>query len=134
MTIRFVVPGEPVAKGRPRFGKGRTYTPPQTVAYERSVAWECKAAMAGQKPLIGPVGLEVVVWLSIPPSWPRKRKQAALAGSWHATSRPDADNYAKAVCDGMSGIAFVDDSQIVDLRVLKRYAEKPCVAVTVTSL
>ena len=35
--------------------------------------------------------------------------------------RPDLDNLAKSVLDGMSGIVFTDDSQITDLEINKRY-------------
>lgn len=36
------VPGEPVSKGRPRFARGRTYTPATTVEFENRVkdAWD----------------------------------------------------------------------------------------------
>jgi Holliday junction resolvase RusA-like endonuclease len=47
------------------------------------------------------------------------------------TSRPDADNVAKAVSDGANGILWVDDSQIVDMAVTKRYGTIPEVRVRV---
>lgn len=36
---------------------------------------------------------------------------------------PDWDNYAKAVCDAMNGIVYVDDKQIVDGRCVKQWSE-----------
>ncbi len=32
--------------------------------------------------------------------------------------RGDIDNYEKAVLDGLNGVAFVDDSQVVDWRAV----------------
>lgn len=37
---------------------------------------------------------------------------------------PDVDNVAKAVMDGMNGIAWLDDRQVVDLRI-RRLAGRP---------
>lgn len=42
------------------------------------------------------------------------------ANPWPA---PDWDNYAKAVCDAMNGVVYVDDKQIVDGRCVKQWAE-----------
>ena len=35
------------------------------------------------------------------------------------TTRPDVDNYAKCVLDALNGLAYRDDSQVVDLHVVK---------------
>lgn len=140
MTIRFTVQGDPVPKGRPRFRvvkpKGgepfaQTYTPAATRNYEQAVAWQCRAAMGRQAPLAGALTVEVIAYRRVPASWSKRDTQAALAGAIYPTSRPDCDNYGKAILDGMRGVAFGDDSQIVDLVVRKRYAQRPCVTVTV---
>lgn len=44
-------------------------------------------------------------------------------------TRPDVDNIAKLFIDCMNGIFFKDDSQIVELRLIKTYAEKAVVMV-----
>jgi len=46
-----------------------------------------------------------------------------LSGEEKHTKKPDLDNVAKAVIDGMNGIIFKDDSQITSLHVTKVYAE-----------
>ncbi|MGH7918835.1 MAG: RusA family crossover junction endodeoxyribonuclease [Candidatus Dormibacteraceae bacterium] len=112
-----IVRTEPVAKGRPRFGNDRTYTPTKTQHAE----WVIRQAWVdafGEIPSVGPLRLDVVVWLPIPKSLPKSRRQSA-----QPTKRPDVDNYAKTVLDGLDGVAYRDDAQIVDLRVRKRYAE-----------
>jgi Holliday junction resolvase RusA-like endonuclease len=52
---------------------------------------------------------------------------------WH-TGKPDGDNMLKAVGDGLNGIAFKDDSQIVCAKVTKQYGDKPGLDVMVEAL
>jgi Holliday junction resolvase RusA-like endonuclease len=35
--------------------------------------------------------------------------------------RPDIDNLAKSVIDGLNSVAFNDDAQIADLHITKKY-------------
>jgi len=44
------------------------------------------------------------------------------APAW-PTSRPDVDKLSRAVLDGMTGVVFRDDAQIVAKTVVKRYGE-----------
>ena len=131
----FVVPGQPVAKGRARFAKRgnfvHTYTPEKTANYESLVKLCAGQAMAGSEPFAAPVRVAIDIVLSIPASWSKKKQAAALAGDIAATKKPDADNVLKAIKDGMNGIVYVDDSQAVDIRVIKRYGATPGVTVTV---
>lgn len=137
--IEFTVPGQPIAKGRPRIGRGfggrpKAYTPETTVRYENLVAHACSEAMAGTNPFSGPVAVELTVEVGVPGSWSKRRTDAALSGSIGATKRPDLDNCAKAVLDGMNAIAYADDAQIVELTVTKRYSLSPRVVVRVSEL
>jgi Holliday junction resolvase RusA-like endonuclease len=125
------VPGEPVAKGRPRFstiGKfPRAYTPKKTADYETQIREYAALEMRGSPMFDGPVVVRVVAWLAIPKSWSKKRRATACLH----TSKPDADNFLKAAIDGLNGIVFKDDSQAVDLHVSKRYSETPHLAICV---
>jgi Holliday junction resolvase RusA-like endonuclease len=137
-TVRFVIPGPPVAKGRPRafrIGNGvRMHTPERTQRYENLVAIEADHAMAGEKPLLGPVAAFFDVALPVPASWSKKKRAAALAGDVRPTSKPDLSNLAKSVEDGMNKIVYRDDSQITELTIRKRYSEKPGLLVRITTL
>lgn len=116
----FTVYGEPVAKGRPRFTRqGRAYTPKKTHDYESEVQAMAKAAMGTQEPLETPVAVYVYVTFPIPPSYSKKRTEACLNGSDRHTKRPDLDNCVKAITDGMNGIVYKDDSQVVSLHATK---------------
>lgn len=54
-----------------------------------------------------------------------------------ATIKPDLDNIEKIVLDGLNGIAFKDDKQVIDSHTKKRYCrdgEAPVLAVRVSSV
>ena len=134
MAVEFFVPGQPVGKGRPRAtvraGRARLYTPAKTEKYEARVALFAQQAMAGRPVMAGPVALSVTALFPIPTSWPKKRQAAARAGTEQHTKRPDADNCAKAILDGLNGVVWKDDSQVVTLSIEKRYSDRPGVLVT----
>ncbi|WP_416406505.1 RusA family crossover junction endodeoxyribonuclease [Paracidovorax citrulli] len=136
--ITFEIPGDPVAKARPRAamvgGHARLYTPAKTEKYEARVAVFGQQAMAGCPAFTGPVALSVTALFSIPPSWPKKRQAAARAGTELHTKKPDLDNVIKAIKDGLNGIVWADDSQVAVLRECRKaYSDKPRVIVHVES-
>ncbi|KVU48205.1 endodeoxyribonuclease RusA [Burkholderia ubonensis] len=136
--VEFVVPGKPVAKGRPRFARHgahvRTFTPEATERYENLVKMAARAAMRDTQPYEGPVRLIVNIGLPIPTSWSQKRQDAAAAGAIGATKKPDADNVVKALKDGMNGVVYADDGQVVDLWISKCYARVPGVRIEAIEL
>lgn len=136
--IRFTVPGEPQGKGRARVGtingKARMFTPAKTVHYEGVIALAAQEAMNGSDPFQGPVMVEVVMHCPIRPSWSKKKQAQALAGDIYPTSKPDADNCLKAVCDALNGIAWRDDTQATDIHMKKRFSSTPRVEVILTPL
>ena len=131
--IEFFVPGEPVAKGRPRFARrtGHTYTPASTVMAENLVRVYAHEAMMGGTPMEGPVAVTIIAKLSIPKSWSNKRRAMASAGMLWPTKKPDVDNLSKTFTDAMNGIVYSDDKQIIGMRVVKMYDEKPGTSVEV---
>lgn len=137
-AVTFVVPGQPVGKGRPRIGKigthARLFTPEKTVNYEGLVAMAAQQAMQGRELITGPVMVEMDITVQIPQSWSKKRKSQALAGEIFPTTKPDKDNVIKAIYDGINGIVWKDDVQAVDGHQRKRYGETPGVRVRVVPL
>ena len=139
--IRIVVPGNPVGKGRPRAfqtrGARRTikmHTPEKTRAYEQAIALAGKLAMQGREPLGGPVAMRLDIFMPIPASWSKAKREAALLSSVMPISKPDASNVLKAVEDALNGIAYIDDSQIIDVWLRKRYSDEPRIEVIITPL
>lgn len=100
MTVYITIPGRPVPKGRPRLGvRGRTayvYTPTATKEYEKLVGWVAKAS--GCRPVEGPVSVSMYVF---------------------CRGKMDVDNVAKSILDGLNGVAYEDDDQVVELHIWK---------------
>jgi Holliday junction resolvase RusA-like endonuclease len=134
-NVAFSVPGEPQGKGRARVGKVggfvRMFTPEKTVAYESLIALAARESMAGADPFPGAVTVSIVCNHSVPRSWSRIKREAALAGAKLPVCKPDLDNVAKAVGDGCNGVVWQDDRQIAALVITRRYALTPGLWVTV---
>lgn len=117
---KIVIPGKPFAKERPRFSKGRTYTPERTRQFEDMVAQV--TALTFREPLTGPVIVQIHAVFKTPKSWSRKKTEALLYTPH--TQTPDLDNIAKAILDGMNGIAFEDDKQISETVLRKTWGDR----------
>lgn len=129
--IRFQLMGDPRGKQRHRTTRtGHTYTPKETLHYEAAIRIAAQDAMEGRAPIDGPCVVEIVATFRPPKSWSKKRTREALAGEVYPTKKPDWDNIAKTT-DALNGVAFVDDSQVVEGRVVKQYGEVAALAVTV---
>lgn len=132
MILRFTVPGEPVAKGRPRFTRaGRSYTPTKTERYENLVRMSYVQKYGNRKPAEVPLQLSIRAIFPIPKSWSKKKRAAAEADNVPKISRPDLDNVLKAVADGLNGVAWTDDSLIYSLEAWKGYGTIPRVEVII---
>jgi len=137
-NVAFQVPGEPQGKGRARVGRiaghARMFTPAKTVAYEGLIAHAAATAMGGHPPISGACMVDVCASISVPASWSKRKREDALAGKIRPTKKPDGDNILKAVCDGMNGVVFRDDSQAVHCIVRKAYQLTPGLSVIVAVL
>lgn len=119
--------GDPIAQGRPRAfktprGQIRVYDPATARDWKRTV----QSQVLPQKPpvpLEGPLAMDLVFLFRRPRSLPKR--------ILYHTTRPDADNCAKAIKDALRGIVYRDDSQIVDLHVTKQYGPAPGVVITI---
>ncbi len=79
---------------------GRFHVNSKALADKQAIAWEARSQYRA-KPLEGDLAVEVHL------TWPTRRNH-------------DVDNI-KSLLDALKGILWVDDSQIVDLRITKRY-------------
>lgn len=131
--IEFTINGECVPKARPRFSKfGHVYTAPKTRAYENIVK---STAIDNRVPCVTTaLRVELIIYKSIPKSFSKAKRKQANEGKIFPVVKPDIDNYVKSVLDGLNGVLFVDDKQIVDFRAVKRYSDNPRVEVTAWSV
>ena len=133
--VTYIVYGEPVGKGRPRFARRgnfvSTYSPQKTKTYEDEIRLMAKAAMGASEALETPVTVAIYIRVGIPASFSKQKRKDALAGILKPTKKPDIDNIAKCFLDAMNGIVYLDDKQVVNLHLTKVYAETPAVEIMV---
>ena len=121
MAINFFIPGVPVAKGRPRMTKtGHTYTPKKTEEYEELVKLSYATA-CGNLITDKPVAVNILFRMPIPKSCSKKQVTEMEANLQKPAKRPDIDNLIKAVLDGLNGVAYFDDKQVVAISAAKVY-------------
>lgn len=125
MTYEFEMIGSIVGKARPRMNTrtGRAYTPTKTKLYEYSLRqWFCMN-YPNFKPIEGRVKVSIIAYFEVPKSTSKKKEVEMLSNNISPTKKPDIDNIVKIVLDGMNKFAFKDDTQVVELKVKKQYAE-----------
>lgn len=119
------IPGEAVAQGRPRAtvraGHASVYKPTKSRDYENLIALAAQQQIekTGFVRFEGAVVVEIVVYRRRPKSMPESRFP-------YPTTRPDLDNYEKAVLDGLTrGGVWRDDSQVCSKISRKCYHDEP---------
>lgn len=124
--IRFVVYGDPIPKARPRFGQGRAHTTKRTKTQEEKIALVYAGAYGnfcfGEKI---PLRLVADFYIKIAKSDTKRVKEGKLSGDIRPTPRPDSDNLVKCVQDALNGVAYRDDSQLVEVVARKWYSDVP---------
>ncbi len=134
MRVVFVIKGEPRGKGRPRFTKnGHVYTPAETINYETVVGLSYRNSAKGYK-FTSPVKVTIKAYHKPPKGKSKKVVEDMLNGHILPTKKPDADNVAKIILDGLNHVAWDDDTQVVEMMVTKQYSAEPMVAVIVEEI
>lgn len=130
--INLTIPGEPVAKARPRVAKWGAYTPEKTKNYETLVK---ELFIINNLPkLEGELKLTINAYFKIPKSAIKGKLMAMKHNRTRPTKRPDLDNILKIIADALNGLAYDDDSQIVDCIVKKWWSENPKVEIEILEL
>lgn len=128
-SVSFFVPGIPRPQGSMKPMRSASTgeviaVPSQNLApWRTSVGWYARQAMSGAPPSSAALSVEATFRLQAP----KKRRP-------YPSVRPDADKLTRAILDAMTGIVFVDDCQVVDLVVCKRYAAEPGVQILVEEM
>lgn len=112
--MQFTVYGKPRGKQRPRFNRTTktTYTPVQTIEYERQIRQAYTAAGGGMLSETEPIS--VLIEAEYVKARTSRKKQPTL--------KPDWDNIGKVVSDALNGMAYKDDAQIVTATIHKCWA------------
>lgn len=132
--MTFTIPGEPVGKARPRVvrngGRVHTYTPQKTADYERRVRSEYLAA-GGKHYGKQAVSVHIIAEFGIPKSASKAKRQKMIDMEILPTKPCDVDNLGKLILDSIQGVAYDNDSCVVQLSVMKIYSCDPKVIVEV---
>jgi len=101
-TYEFFIGGRPRPKQRAKYSAktGKFYTPKETLVYENYVKEITKEHIP--LPLVGAIKVEMTMYHCI------------------STKKPDIDNVIKSVLDGMTGAAYVDDSQVMEVYAITK--------------
>jgi Holliday junction resolvase RusA-like endonuclease len=104
-------------------GDGKWYTPTATKNYEEYVGFLAKRAKVPKR--AGSVGLVLRFVLEPPTKWKAAERRDALRSQRFAHDKHvDLDNLIKSLCDGLNGVAWGDDQQVVEITASKRYGER----------
>lgn len=126
-SISFFVPGPPKGKARVKVTKFGNFTPEGTLLYENFIKTcflEAYGKTGVMYPDKEPVSICINAFFGIPNSASKKKAALMASNEILPTKKPDIDNIGKVVADALNGIAYKDDTQIVDLHIQKRYTEE----------
>ena len=131
----FEIVGAPVGKRRPKFstihGYAQAIKPKEDAIYENLVKLSFQSNKPQEYSLFEkPIKIKIEAYFAIPKSFSKKKINMAVEGVINPQIKPDADNIAKIICDALNNVAYKDDTQIIELTVVKRYALEPKVKVT----
>lgn len=115
--IEFFVAGQPVPQGSARAfvidGKAHITSTSGRALKDWRTAIQFVAQQHFTSLLAGPVGVECEFVLPRPKSTPRRE-----ARPWR-TAKPDLDKALRAVFDALTGVAYADDAQVVNVTARK---------------
>ena len=141
-VINFTVYGKAVPTQSARFTMQSSYTSkPRLRAYQpkRVTDWKDNVVLQSlehipEKPFNAAiVDLEFVYpW---PKSWSKKKKKLHVDNEFcFKITRPDRDNLHKGVMDALEGKFWIDDSNIVDGRISKKYGDSFALNIKITGI
>lgn len=140
-SVSFTIQGIPVGKGRARHrhvvtksGKEFTqsYTPAKTRNYETTVRLEYERQVGRMFDRESALEMRLTIYKPIPKSATKRKREQMINGYLRPAKKPDTTNITKSVEDGLNGVAYHDDSQIVDSHAQAFYSDTPCVQVTIS--
>lgn len=122
-----------IGKARPQVTKHGNYTPAKTRRAEQAIRDAYEQAVVDKGGTVDDyragkfektethddirIPVSVTIWTQRP--LPKSKRKGILTEP--DTCKPDADNIEKLVMDALNGVAWIDDSQVTDPNVHKKY-------------
>lgn len=133
-VLKIEIPGDVQAQQRPkfsRFGNNVSVRDPKESKDYKSFVRLVASQVAPDTLITEEIRLRIDVYRKIPKSFSKKKHQQALNGELRPTTKPDVDNLAKGIKDGLSKVIWHDDSQVTELVARKWYSDNPRAEVTI---
>jgi Holliday junction resolvase RusA-like endonuclease len=124
--MKIIIPGEPIAKARPRFfvSRGKKLAYNSQSGLESEIGYRIKSQLANAKYDHSANSYEIEFRFYFRPP-PGKDANLKLWGIIEHTSRPDLDNICKMYMDASNGILYRDDAMVTKLSSSKHYSTNP---------
>jgi crossover junction endodeoxyribonuclease RusA len=122
-VISFGVEGTPIQQGSMKFIR------PGVMIHSRAVelaTWRADIALAAKVAGCKPIDSPIIITMRFRVKKPKTVKRD------YPTVAPDLDKYIRAVNDGLTGVAFNDDSQVIHITASKVYSDNPGVDIEVS--
>ena len=125
MKYEFEVEGKIVGKERPRVNmySGNVYTPTKTKDYETLIQQAFLIKYRKQPRIEGRLSVSIIAFFKIPTSIKKSDRELMINDVISPTKKPDVDNIAKVVLDGLNNFVFKDDNQVSKIFVEKKYTD-----------
>lgn len=122
MHLHFTVQGKPQPQGSVRAFMPKGWTRPILTSdnktlkpWRQDVSAHAREAMEGSLPSESAIGVKINFFFLRPKS----TKKSVV----HKLTKPDVDKCARSILDSLTGICFMDDSQVVVLAAAKAFCE-----------
>ncbi|RHH70113.1 RusA family crossover junction endodeoxyribonuclease [Vagococcus teuberi] len=136
--IKYTLHIEPKPQSRPRFTRdGRAYELKEMTRWKRSVAQTLKLKRSTAI-IEGPIFISVTFYIYPPQRISKVKTKRPRTNEelekMYVDTRPDLDNYVKALLDASDKILFRDDGQIAALSSQKLYSLDPRIEIEIHKL
>ena len=89
--------------------------------------WRALIALAAKQAGCTPIDSPIIISMRFQLKRPKTVKRD------HPTVPPDLDKLVRGVLDGLTNTAYLDDSQVIDIKASKVYSETPGVEIEIST-
>ena len=122
------IEADAVGKQAHEWGRGHSYLPQKTADFQKLVAWEY-VRQGGENFGKNAVSIVLHIEKGFPKSYSKAKRDKLR--SQICTEKPDCSNVLKAIEDGLQGVAFDNDKQVVFVSMSKRWTDESCIVLKV---
>ena len=122
MTIAFRVEGKPIQQGSMRAFNNR-------IVHNKTkdlMAWRAQVAIAARMAGCAPIEGEITITMRFHYARPKSVTRAL------PTVPPDLDKQIRSILDALTGVAYRDDAQVIEIHASKDYEGVQGVEITIT--